>query len=173
MRDYPHPEDLGLNPEADRTEDLRPAKSEAPKVAAFEASEPLPNKKVGVFIMAQSKDNHPVDMATRHCCGGIGDHSVFCDINLPDPDVPVPDGANADGWNSLTLDGNPVRSLEWGRFDTAKVGVGVDGFQDATGEVTRCISLYPSSQDLDAADARALAAKLIEAADAMERLPQL
>lgn len=40
MRHYPHPEDLGLNPEADRTEDLRPGKNEAPEMAVSEASEP-------------------------------------------------------------------------------------------------------------------------------------
>lgn len=45
MRDYPQHEDLGLNPDADRTEDLRPRKSEAPEVAASGASEPLPIRK--------------------------------------------------------------------------------------------------------------------------------
>lgn len=45
MRDYPHPEDLGLDPDADHSEDLRPGKSEAPEVAASEASKPLPIRK--------------------------------------------------------------------------------------------------------------------------------
>lgn len=45
MRDYPEHEDLGLNPEADQTEDLRPGKSEAPEVAASEASEPTLSRK--------------------------------------------------------------------------------------------------------------------------------
>lgn len=40
MREYPQFEDLGIDPDADRTEDLRPGKSEAPEVAASEASEP-------------------------------------------------------------------------------------------------------------------------------------
>lgn len=44
MRNYPAHEDLGLI-EDDRTEDLRPGKSEAPEVAASGASEPLPNRK--------------------------------------------------------------------------------------------------------------------------------
>lgn len=40
MRDYPHPEDLGLNPEDDRTEDLRPGNSDAARAATPTASEP-------------------------------------------------------------------------------------------------------------------------------------
>lgn len=38
MRDYPAHEDLGLDPDADRTEDLRSKKSEAPEAATSEAS---------------------------------------------------------------------------------------------------------------------------------------
>ena len=95
------------------------------------------------------------------------------DDNITEPDLPVPAGATSDGWNSVNPDGTLVRGLEWSRHDTEKVGVGIDGFQEATGEVSRSINLYPSRQDLDAGDARALAAKLIEAADAMDRLPKL
>lgn len=84
--------------------------------------------------------------------------------------IALPAGATADDWDSACLDGVPCRSLEWSRHDTAKVGVGVDGFQDANGEVSRRISIYLDNQDLDAGDARALAAKLVEAADVMERL---
>lgn len=40
MRDHPQHEDLGLDPEADRTEDLRPQKSEDPGVAAPRSSVP-------------------------------------------------------------------------------------------------------------------------------------
>lgn len=39
MRLYPAHEDLGLDPEADRTPDLRPGKSEAPKRQLRGASE--------------------------------------------------------------------------------------------------------------------------------------
>lgn len=38
MRDYPQHEDLGLDPEADKTPDLRPGKSEAPEAATSRAS---------------------------------------------------------------------------------------------------------------------------------------
>lgn len=92
---------------------------------------------------------------------------------MTEPDLAVPAGAHAGDWDSLTDAGDLSRSLEWGRFDTEKVGVGIDGFQEATGEVSRSINLYPSRQDLDADDARALAAKLVEAADAMDGLPEL
>lgn len=40
MRYYPQHEDLGLNPEADRTEDLRPGNSDAARAATPTASEP-------------------------------------------------------------------------------------------------------------------------------------
>ncbi|MDA4103513.1 hypothetical protein MMON44395_18265 [Mycolicibacterium monacense DSM 44395] len=39
MRIYPQHEDLGLDPEADRTEDMRPRNYDAARVAALTASE--------------------------------------------------------------------------------------------------------------------------------------
>lgn len=39
MRTYPAHEDLGLDPEADRTEDLRPGHSDAARAATPTASE--------------------------------------------------------------------------------------------------------------------------------------
>lgn len=45
MRVYPQFEDLGLDPTADKTPDLRPGKSEAPEVAAPRASEPTLTRK--------------------------------------------------------------------------------------------------------------------------------
>lgn len=95
------------------------------------------------------------------------------DDNITEPDLPVPAGAHAGDWDSLTDAGDLSRSLEWGQFDTEKAGVAIDGFQDSTGEVSRCISVYLGRQDLDARDARALAVKLTEAADALDRLPAL
>jgi hypothetical protein len=83
------------------------------------------------------------------------------------PDLPVPT-RTADDWNSVGADsGLPVRSLAWSRHD--KVGVSVDGWQDAAGEFLRHISLYDTEgKQLTATDARALAAALLEAADALE-----
>ncbi|MBX7434565.1 hypothetical protein JDV09_21050 [Mycobacterium sp. Y57] len=110
---------------------------------------------------------YPVDSAYYDCCNAIGTHTEQC----PGPDIPVPAGATADGWNSIGADGVLVRGLEWSRHDTAKVGVGVDGFQDSTGAVCRSINLYlRSGEDLGADDARALAAKLIEAADKLDAI---
>lgn len=109
---------------------------------------------------------HPVDSTYHHCCNGIGRHTPDCN-----PDLPIPAGAKAGDWDSIDLDGVLTRSLEWGRFDTVKVGVSIDGFQNARGEVSRSIALYDSvGRELTADDARALAAKLVEAAEAMEQL---
>lgn len=40
MRDYPQYEDLGLDPSADRTEDLRPGKCDDPGAGTPRPSEP-------------------------------------------------------------------------------------------------------------------------------------
>lgn len=46
MRHYPEHEDLGIDADADRTEDLRPGKSEAPEIAVSEASKkPAPESR--------------------------------------------------------------------------------------------------------------------------------
>ncbi len=39
------------------------------------------------------------------------------------PDVPVPAGATADDWPSLSHDGVRIRSLTWSTHDTAKCSV--------------------------------------------------
>jgi hypothetical protein len=90
------------------------------------------------------------------------------------PTIPVPAGATADEWNAITSAiGDTVRSLEWSRHDAAGIGVAVDGWQDSTGQVSRCISLYDTEcKELTAEDARQLAAALIEAADELDRLEQ-
>jgi hypothetical protein len=46
MRDYPHPEDLGLNPEADQTEDLRSDKKRRPQGCNPEAVQTNDQQKV-------------------------------------------------------------------------------------------------------------------------------
>jgi len=87
--------------------------------------------------------------------------------------VPIPAGATADDWPSITVDGVPVRSLTCSEHDTAKVGVSVGGvpFGD-DGRYSRAIMLFGGDgATLDAADARALAAKLLEAAESLDSLP--
>ena len=88
------------------------------------------------------------------------------------PDLPVPAGATAGDWCDLTdIEGGITRSLEWSRHDAAGVGVAVDGWQQADGRIDRCVSLYDTeSKELTAAGARQLAAALVEAADALDRL---
>ena len=86
------------------------------------------------------------------------------------PDLPVPAGATADPWCDLTdIDGDCARALLWTRHDTDKIGVAVDSWQTADGEVTRAVSLYDTDKELTAADARQLAAALLNAADMLDR----
>jgi hypothetical protein len=89
-------------------------------------------------------------------------------------DIPVPDGAEADDWPMETEDGVPVRSVTWSRHDTMKVRVEVAGRQYADdGRIEKGITLYDrlnSIGEIDADDARQLATKLEQAADALDRL---
>jgi hypothetical protein len=87
------------------------------------------------------------------------------------PDLPAPPGATADDWLDLTdIDGDMARALTWARYDTDKIGVAVDGWQTAGGDVTRAVSLYDTEKELTAADARRLAAALLNAADELDGL---
>lgn len=90
----------------------------------------------------------------------------------PLPAWPVPIGATADpDWPSVTADGVLVRGLTWSEHDTAEVGVSVSGEQFADdGRHTKAIALYCDHPSLTAGQARALAAKLREAADALDAL---
>lgn len=90
---------------------------------------------------------------------------------LQEPSVPA--GATADPWDlDDPLLPDSMRSLNWSTHDTAKVGVGVDGFQYGDGTVARFVALYPGDKDreLDADDARELAAALVEAAAALDEI---
>ncbi|BBZ38741.1 hypothetical protein [Mycobacterium conspicuum] len=90
-----------------------------------------------------------------------------------DPNLPIPAGATAGEWDSIDNEtGLLVRSLVWSEHDTGRVGVNVDGFQDASGAVTRGVSIYdvPEGDSLTAIEARELAAALVEAANAMDAL---
>lgn len=93
------------------------------------------------------------------------------DDNATDPNLAVPPGATAGGWDSIDNNGVLIRSLEWSHHDTEKVGVTVDGWQGANGTTTRGVSIYGADgETLTAIEARQLAAALAEAADAMEAL---
>lgn len=95
------------------------------------------------------------------------------DPTATDPNVPLLAGATTDGhWNSYDHDGVLTGCLEWARFDTGKIGVGIDGWHRATGEITRGISFYgvPEGEPLTAVQARDLAAALTQAADEPDRL---
>ncbi|NOP96966.1 hypothetical protein [Mycolicibacterium fortuitum] len=88
------------------------------------------------------------------------------------PNLPIPAGATAGEWDSFCLTtGLLCRSLEWSRHDTDIVSVSVDGTQFSDGDMGRGVSLYGADgKELTVDQARALAAKLIEAADVLDGL---
>jgi hypothetical protein len=88
------------------------------------------------------------------------------------PNLPVPAGATADDWCDLTdIHGDMARALTWSRHDTDRVGVAVDGWQNIDGTIVRGVSLYDAQdKELTAADARRLAAALLNAADELDTL---
>jgi hypothetical protein len=97
--------------------------------------------------------NHTADNATR----------------LDDP--PVPAGASTDGWCSFTgVPGDVIRFVTWSTRRVGATSVAVDGMQYRDGDVQPQITIYGDDSAVTAADARALAAALIEAADELDRL---
>ncbi len=85
--------------------------------------------------------------------------------------LPIPAGATADDWlDPVNATDQVGRSLTWSSHDAARVGITVDGWQYASGLFDRYVSLYDTDHKLSAADARQLAAALIQAADALDGL---
>ena len=87
-------------------------------------------------------------------------------------DVPTPAGVTWAGQWEMNLDsGGWSRSLVWRKFSD---DLCIDGTQHCDGSIQCAISLYATDRDvtqLDATAAHALAALLVEAADAMDALP--
>lgn len=86
--------------------------------------------------------------------------------------IPLPAGATTDGWLSIRAeDGEAIRTLEWSRHDAPGVaGVGVCGWQDEDGAINRFVNVVLDWDELTAEGARSLAAKLVEAAAALDAL---
>lgn len=89
------------------------------------------------------------------------------------PDVHIPANAAAGAWfflNSRHPD-EAYRHLTWARFDAAGLVVAVEGAQYGDGRVERLVALDGGRIELARpADARQLAAALLDAADALEAL---
>jgi hypothetical protein len=103
--------------------------------------------------------------------GGSGPTREVAMTTTP-PNLPVPAGATADDWCDLpAVDGGMARALTCSGHDPDKGGSAVDGWQNTDGRVDRGISLYDAQdKELTAADARRLAAALLNAADELDRL---
>ncbi len=88
--------------------------------------------------------------------------------------VAVPEGAtlaSGDGWER-DRDFNYSRSLGWREFETGvdEIALDISGRQSTDGSFTRSIQLYTDTVELNAVEARRLAAALLEAANEMDRL---
>lgn len=84
----------------------------------------------------------------------------------------IPAGAVAGDWFGFSgVPGDAMRYLTWSRHDTAGAVVAVEGTQAGDGQLlSRCISVYDSTEELTAAGARQLAAALLNAADSLDAL---
>lgn len=88
-------------------------------------------------------------------------------------DVPVPAGAETDGSWSRDESGEWSRAVVWREFPSVGgVGLAVDGRQTSTGKVTPPqITVFADLvAQLTGAEARELAAQLLEAADKLEAI---
>lgn len=86
--------------------------------------------------------------------------------------LPVPSGAVAGDWDEYTgVPGGRLRFITWSQHAAAGVVVAVEGTQYADGQLTApSIWLHDDVEELTAADARRVAAVLLDAADALEML---
>ncbi|POY29126.1 hypothetical protein C3469_04310 [Mycobacterium kansasii] len=91
----------------------------------------------------------------------------------PFPNVPVPPGVTADagGWQHNLRDGGYCRALLWRSFGGAGgFSADIDGWQQDDGTYTRRISLWgDDGGNLTSAQARQVAAMLLDAADELDR----
>ena len=90
-------------------------------------------------------------------------------------DIPVPAGATAEGdWEENVKLPGYSRSLTWASYDSSddRFSVAIDGIQQFDGSYTRRIGIWGllEGDGLTSSNARELAALLITAADAMDRL---
>ena|SRR5690349_1281305 len=84
--------------------------------------------------------------------------------------IPVPAGAAAGDWcDDTDFLEDVCRSLVWSRHDAAGVAVSVAGVQYADGRVDSHIVLDCRDAELTAAEARQLAAALLDAAECLEK----
>lgn len=108
----------------------------------------------------------------------LGFAREYAQTNLADAafaDVPLPPGARTDdeSWCKDLQNGGYGRSLEWATFgERSDINVGIDGWQRTDGSFTRYIGLWgiDEGRALTAAQARQIAALLLQAADAMDAL---
>jgi hypothetical protein len=116
-------------------------------------------------------------------------HPLFCahaDVNgdadrcpcttNPHPDIPAPPGARSDScdWEQNLQQPGYSRSLTWASYGPPAGGISVDidGRQESDGSFTRHISIWglDEGQGMSSAQALALAAMIINAAEEMDRI---
>jgi hypothetical protein len=112
-----------------------------------------------------------VDSATRHCCGGIGDHTAECDVPATLAAITAPvDAQHVEDWRDDFDTGDYDRYFRGTRRSTAGVELTITGFQDAEGITWRNVHILAADVHLDAAGLRRHAAQVLAAAAELDEL---
>lgn len=112
-----------------------------------------------------------VNSITRHCCGGIGDHTAECTVpaTLAATAAPI-DAQHVEDWRDDFGTGDYDRYFRGTRRSAAGVELTITGFQDADGATSRNVHIFAADVHLDAAALRRHAAQALAAADELDEL---
>lgn len=92
-------------------------------------------------------------------------------VDLQFAEVPRPDGAGVGDWELHTDGSGWSRSLTWSEVAVGQMAVGVDGRQRTDWTIERGVTVYNDEGiELSSEQARELAAAILAAADALDRL---
>jgi hypothetical protein len=119
-------------------------------------------------IEQESPERMPAEVLLRYARGNI--EGRIADTAYGD--VPAPADATSVGrWEKDLKLGGWSRTLVWREFRDWEMSVDIDGRQQCDGTVERAISAYlDECPKFTSAEARRLAALLVEAADELDRL---
>lgn len=147
---------------------ITPEMSDASAAGTAKAPEPVTSKpkRNGTSIMAQRYDITDPDELIRR----IEQDRRWLQQQLAH--IPVPAGAlRCSEWSATRryLD-DATRIIEWSNHDVDLAGIAIEGFQDSTGAVRNFVTINVEAEEMDSKTARAIAAAIVKAADALDAL---